>query len=495
MSLIQICDLTFYYDGSSESVFENVSLQFDTNWKLGLIGRNGRGKTTLLQLLMGNYEYRGKIKASVGFDYFPFQVPDKSQDVIAVIERIYPDYELWKICRELSLLDVDAEVLYRPYDTLSNGEQAKIMLAVLFSREERFLLIDEPTNHLDRPARKLVKEYLNRKKGFILVSHDRDFLDGCIDYVMALNKQNIEITRGNFSTWQEDKKRRDACEYAENEKLKKDIKRLTQSAAKACAWADSSERDKIGGGAKKREEVDAMRDYLGEKSRRMQRRRKNLERRLEKEMEEKSSLLKNIEKAEVLKIIPLVHYKDCLVEAEHASLYYGGREVCTDISFQVRRGDRVVLEGRNGSGKSSILKKILGDEIELQGRIACAPGLKISYVSQSTDGLEGNLKDYAEVQGLDESLFKALLRKLDFEREQFGKDIRDFSSGQKKKVLLAGSLCEQAHLYIWDEPLNYIDVFSRIQIEELLREFRPSMLFVEHDKAFVDNIATKCVNL
>ena len=101
----------------------------------------------------------------------------------------------------------------------------------------------------------------------------------------------------------------------------------------------------------------------------------------------------------------------------------------------------------------------------------------------------------AQEYGLEESLFKAVLRKLDLEREQFEKDVSLYSAGQKKKVLLAKSLCEQAHLYVWDEPLNYIDVLSRVQIEELLLKFRPTILFVEHDTAFRENVATKIIEM
>ena len=122
-------------------------------------------------------------------------------------------------------------------------------------------------------------------------------------------------------------------------------------------------------------------------------------------------------------------------------------------------------------------------------------GLNFPTVSQNTDTLQGNLSVFAKNNGIDESLLKAILRKLDFSREQFDKDISDFSSGQKKKVLIAKSLCEKAHLYIWDEPLNFIDIFSRIQIENVILEYKPTLIFVEHDISFREKIATKVVNM
>ena len=122
--------------------------------------------------------------------------------------------------------------------------------------------------------------------------------------------------------------------------------------------------------------------------------------------------------------------------------------------------------------------------------LALGAGLIVSYVPQDASFLHGGARDYARNAGVDETMFLTLLRKLGFERVQFEKDMADYSAGQKKKVLLARSLCESAHLYLWDEPLNYIDVLSRMQIEQLLLDYRPTMLFEEHDAAFVRRAAT-----
>ncbi|WP_157452793.1 ATP-binding cassette domain-containing protein, partial [Brevibacillus sp. SKDU10] len=205
MSLINVTNLTFAYDGSFDNIFENASFQIDTDWKLGFTGRNGKGKTTFLNLLLGKYEYSGNISAAVSFEYFPFPVENKANNTLDVINDIDPDYVHWKLMRELSLLQVSEDVLYRPFDSLSNGEQTKVLLATLFLKENHFLLIDEPTNHLDMHARKLVSDYLNTKSGFILVSHDRSFLDNCVDHILSINRTNIEIQKGNFSDWWENK--------------------------------------------------------------------------------------------------------------------------------------------------------------------------------------------------------------------------------------------------------------------------------------------------
>ena len=306
MSLICVSDLSFTYEGSYTPVFEDVSFQIDTDWKLGLTGRNGRGKTTFLRLLQGKYEYRGSISAGVEFDYFPFPVEDETADTLEVILGQMPDVEFWQLRRELTLLGVREEVLYRPVGTLSHGERTKVLLAALFVRENRFLLIDEPTNHLDLEGRRLLGEYLTRKKGFILVSHDRVFLDSCVDHMLSINKTDIQVQKGNFSVWYENRQRQDAFEAARQQRLKKEIGRLREAARQSGNWGDQVEATKIG---KKSVNYERGRDYVGEKSRRMQQRRKNLERRQERAIEEKSTLLKNAERAESLRLEPLFYHR------------------------------------------------------------------------------------------------------------------------------------------------------------------------------------------
>jgi len=488
MSAITVTNLTFAYDGSYNNIFDDVSFVIDSEWRLGFTGRNGRGKTTFLNLLMGKHEYSGHISAHVDFEYFPYDVPDKSIDTIQVVMNIGTDFELWELIRELSLLNVDECVLYRPFDTLSNGEQAKVLLTAMFLKPNSFLLIDEPTNHLDIYARAALSKYLQSKAGFVLVSHDRAFLDNCIDHVLSINKTHIDISQGNFSTWQKNKAMQDNCEIAENDRLKKDMRRLSASAKRASAWSDKTENSKIGTHA-------SDRGFIGHKSAKMMKRAKGIEARHNTAIIEKSNLMKNIESAEALKISPLVYPGGKLVTLSNASAYYDNRAVVSNVTLGICNGNRIAVCGRNGSGKSSLISLICGHNIESAGDIWRGSDLVISHVSQNTDFLNGSLADFARQHSIDESLFKAILRKMDFSRTQFEKNMQDFSGGQKKKVLIAKSLCEPAHLYVWDEPLNFIDVLSRIQIEELILQHCPTMVFVEHDRAFTDRIATKRIEL
>lgn len=486
MSMIKVENLTFSYPSSYDLIFEDVSFQINTDWKLGFVGRNGRGKTTFLNLLMGKHEYRGKITSSVLFDYFPYPVKEPDRWTMEVLHEVCPQAKEWQIRKELYALEVGEDVLWRPFETLSNGEQTKVLLAALFLNEGHFLLIDEPTNHLDVHGRQIVSEYLKKKKGFLLVSHDRYFLDGCVDHILSLNRSNIEVQSGTFSSFLENFERQQKMEEAQNESLKKDIRRLKQAARRTQGWSDRIEASKIGA---------ADKGYVGHKSAKMMKRAKSLEARQQKAIEQKSGLLKNQECAEALQLRSLSYRADTLVTFTDVSVRYKEHPVSAPISFSVRRGERIVLEGKNGSGKSSLLKALLGETNVYTGTIKVGCGLIISYVPQDTSHLKGTLSEFAGQNQIEESLFKAILRKLDFERGQFEKEIQNFSGGQKKKVLIAKSLCEQAHVYIWDEPLNFVDLYSRLQIEQLIREFSPTMLLVEHDQAFREAVATKVIRV
>jgi ATPase components of ABC transporters with duplicated ATPase domains len=431
MSQIFISHLSFNYENSYENIFEDVSFTIDTNWKLGFIGRNGRGKTTFLTLLMGLYDYTGVITKTVDFEYFPFEIQNPSLLTSTIVDAIYDDYEIWELQRELSLLSLEPELLNRPFETLSRGEQTKVLLAALFLKPHQFLLIDEPTNHLDLEGRQIVSAYLNKKQGFILVSHDRAFLDNCVDHVLSINKMNIDIQKGNYSTWLFNKQRQDQFEFNQNKKLKQEIGQLKTAAKQTENWSNAVEKSKNG------QRVSGLRPdrgHIGHQSAKMMKRSKSLKKRQHKSIESKEKLLKNIDWADTLQIRPRAYQKDRLISANNLSLCYGDRPILKDLSFEINQGDRIAIIGPNGSGKSSLLKLLLGELIPFSGNLNLGSQLQLSHIPQDTHFLTGDLRHYSRCEEIDESLFKTILRKLGFNREQFEKEMKSFSEGQKKKV-------------------------------------------------------------
>ncbi|MDK2807540.1 MAG: lincosamide and streptogramin transport system ATP-binding/permease protein [Clostridiales bacterium] len=510
MSQINVTNLTFSYEGSFDTIFDKVSLVIDTDWKLGLIGRNGKGKTTFLNLLLGKYDYLGTITAPKRFAYFPYPLTKEEREKSAadIVEDALV-YESWRVICELDKLKMEAKKLYQPFCTLSQGEQTKVMLAMLFSREEDFYLLDEPTNHLDLASREILKSYLKTKKGFILISHDRDLLDACIDHVLALNRTSIEITKGNFSTWWENKEKKDTFMQAENEKHLHEISKLKKAAKQASDWAKKGESRKIGfDPIKENDRSIATRSYIGAKTKKMQSKRKQIEHRIGQEIQQKEGLLQDIEATKMLKMMPLTHHKEVFIRAKKYGFTYLGEtmnhEVLKDFNIELRQGERLLLKGQNGCGKSTFLKSVLShcdksDDVLTKkvesGELTIASGLLVSYVSQDTSFLKGTIYEWLEMEEGEPTLIMTLLHQLGFERKQFEKRMEEFSEGQKKKVLLAKSLMTRAHLYIWDEPFNYVDLFARMQIEQLLLTYQPTMLLVEHDPVFGDSVATKIISM
>ncbi|MBR0350459.1 MAG: ABC-F type ribosomal protection protein [Clostridia bacterium] len=515
MPQISVNNLSFQYNNYGEDIFKDVSFSIDTDWKLALIGRNGRGKTTFLKLLMGEYEYSGTISSPVKFEYFPYEVRNKKAIALEVIRESIAPFALWEkqinefsnspsqineygevlekfiyydgyiinemIEKEVRKMNLDPDLLNRVFETLSYGEQNKLLLIALFLKKNHFLLIDEPTNHLDTNGRIAVSKYLASKKGFIVVSHDRNFIDNTVNHILSINKCSINVQKGNFSTWQLNKTRQDEFEKAKNEKLKKEIERLKNASIQKENWANQTE-------ASKNSSTSYDKGYIGHKAAKMMKRAKCINARKEKFINEKTTLLKDCEVEEDLDMLILSEGNDTILDIHNLQIFYDNMPLFSPLSFKIKNGTRLWLRGTNGCGKSSIIKSILNENINYSGTIIKPQ--KISYISQDTSFLKGTLKEFIIENYIDEALIKSTLYKMGFETNQYEKNIDEWSEGQKKKLLIAKSLCEKAELFIWDEPLNFLDIISRLQIEKLICNIKPTMLFVEHDISFGEKIAT-----
>ena len=493
MSQITIQDLSFTYEGDHVPVFQHLDLQLDTRWKLGLVGRNGRGKTTLLRLLEGSLSGGGVLTRPDRTIYFPRLVAEPERPAREILLEGIPWEEEWMLLRELNRLGLDEDILDRPFSSLSGGEQTRAGLARLFCQEDGYPMLDEPTNHLDEAGRTLTARYLRGlDRGFLLVSHDRAFLDACTDHTLALNRTGSELVQGNFSVWYQEKERRDRRETARNEALRGEIRRLEQASRRTSLWSDRVEQSKYGS---RNSGLRPDRGYLGHKSAKLMQRAKNLETRQQRAIQEKTALLQDVERADSLKLCPLRHHSQRLLEGRDLVVLHDGRPANFPVRFTLEHGQRLCLSGGNGSGKTSLLRLVLGEEPEHIGSLWRASGLTISYVPQRADRLCGFPAALAEEQGLDRTQFFTVLRKLDFSRLMLERDMTEYSAGQQKKLLLAASLCQSAHLYVWDEPLNYVDVLSRRQIEVLVQTADTAMLVVEHDRAFLRNIDAEILAL
>ncbi|MDR2197910.1 MAG: ATP-binding cassette domain-containing protein [Deltaproteobacteria bacterium] len=488
MPHIMLKNLSFAYEGFPP-VFQNVSLNLDTSWRLGLIGRNGRGKTTLLKILTGELHPDGEVISPVKFVYFPFPVENQAVNAYELSESLRPaEHRDHRLEKEASLLKLKPEALFQPFGALSGGEATKVLLSILFIGEDDFPLIDEPTQNLDLAGRKVLGEYLSGKKGFLLVSHDRRLLDDTLDHVLAIEKTGLVLQRGNYASFRENQLRGERFKEAENQKITKEIKRLGEAAQRSGDWASRAESGKYGQGP-----VD--RGFVGHKAAKLNKRAKAAAKRREDALEAKKSLIVDRERPANLSLSPLRHHSRLLAQGTGLSIGYGDRPVLQDVSFTLRQQEILAVTGPNGAGKSLLIKLLLGEARILAGEFYKAENLVISHVPQKLDFPHQSLRKYAEDLGIEDSRLKTVLRHLGFEKSQLEVPLGSLSLGQRKKAALAASLAGEAHLYLWDEPLGHVDIPSRLAIEELLAKSRPTMVVVEHDRTFLEKVATDFLEL
>lgn len=501
MAQISFMNIDFSYEGNQETVFKNFSVSFDSNWRLGLVARNGRGKTTFLKLIVEQLQpNQGSIHQphSIVPVMFPPAVDYFSEETAKdIIEKSMPGLEEWRFMRELSLLDVESELLSRPFFTLSPGEQSKILMAALFANEHAYVLLDEPGNHLDVDGKKTLSRYLSGKRSFLLVSHERALLDTVTDHTLAFLKSGPEIVAGPYHIWAEHRKNMESFERAENKRLSKEISKLTESAHQSERWADKAHRDSTkddGSGVKM-----GLKEKKRAKSAKLERRAKQTIHQKEQAVEQRTKLLHDVEENESLKMLPIEYHSETLISALNLSLKYPTKTLLERTSFNICRGDRVCLTGNNGAGKSTLLKLIARiaapEELQIDGSLYMPKGIKVSVLPQICKLPNMSLMNYLQVQNANITRILMLLRKMGFAREVFSCNASELSAGQKRKLMIAISICEEAHLYLWDEPLNYLDIQTREQIEEVLLEAGPTIIFIEHDEYFCKKIATKYISL
>lgn len=487
MAKIEIKDLTFSYDGND--LITALSISIDSEWKSGLIGKNGQGKTTLFKLLTRQIkEYSGTINTQLNLAMFPFAV-DESDLVFNIIQDLVYDVEYWQIVKEFNQLALAEVIIYQPYQNLSGGQKVKVMLVALFLQQNIYVLLDEPTNHLDSVGKQVVIEYLKKQKGYLVISHDRLFLNECTDHILALSKGEITVYKGNYDSYALAKDKILQNELKTNERLEKQIKDLEKASKEAKRWSNSKEKEKTSG--KNSAGIKPDKGALGAQAARLMQKSKNFENRIERNLEQKKQLLQDVDYIPTLKLeADKVNHQQLLI-VDKLSYQYSDNLVLNQTSFTLSTSDKLVIKGVNGSGKTTLIKLLTNELNNYQGLIKKAKRLNIFKVEQESEYLSGSYTDLIKEYNLDEAKFYALLRKLDFERVLFNQKLDSLSSGQKKKVLIAVSLLVEADIIIWDEVLNYLDLSARVQLENLLVNSNKTMILIDHDQYFLDKVATK----
>ena len=524
MAQIEIKDMTFYYDDFYHPVFEHLNVNLDTDWKMALVGRNGRGKSTLLKLLLGSLKpSSGEIRRSGTVSYFPYLYDasfTKAMDVVkecigglrtlelkllkfeeqfskeyaneAISAAYYEVLNRYleldgyamesRICKELSQMGLSEALLEQDFDTLSGGEQTCMLIIALFLRKDTFVLLDEPTNHLDVGKKEHLKEYLKKKKGYIIASHDTEFLDAVCDHILAINKADISIEQGSYSTWHNNMELKEQFELRTKEKLEHEISQLERQSKQTRAWSNIGNKQKYPFAGHFR--TNGTRAYM--------RQAKAAEQHIQDNLAEKKQLLRNMEEERKLHITQEKPQRDCLLMADHVTFSYEGASthVLEDVTLHIYPGDKIWLRGKNGAGKTTLLKLLAG-RLSAQG-IRRRGGISIAYITQEPTERSGAVKEGIQA---DYCRFKELCMLFDVPPDFERRPLETLSSGELKKVDIAKTLAEHHQILFLDEPLNYMDVQFKAQLEEALSEEELTLVFVEHNTEFGERVANRVIEL
>jgi len=517
VSTVILRNVSFGYTSPHHDVFEHLDLLIDTNWRAGLVGRNGRGKTTLLKLIARDLvPQSGEVTHALRTRYFPFRPPDPEVTVFDVVKTAVAPFTAWERRMEALLGAGDdaslaeyAEVLVRfeahggysidarittalarlelsllaerLFSTLSPGERTRALIASLFVGDGSYALIDEPTNHLDLAGRDLLASFLAEQRGFLLVSHDRAFLDRCIDHVVALRPRDVAVHRTNYTEFRSIEQARLDLEARRSAGLKREIRSLERASHARREGALARERDKA-------PHVD--KGYVGHRAAKQMKRAIAIERRIERHIAERRTLLRDAEKQRTLGLTPATSRARPLIVANNFSASRSGRRIFDPVSFSVSAGDRIAILGPNGSGKSTLIEAIRGADTAGEGVLSIAGGVRIVTALQIPAWREGSLAEHLGEVGLDRVRFFHVMAALGVRGQTLEKPLETLSDGERKKIELARTLVTPADLLVWDEPLNYVDLESREQLEDLVLDAEPSLLFVEHDRYFIERVAT-----
>ncbi|WP_313165657.1 ribosomal protection-like ABC-F family protein [Sedimentibacter sp.] len=509
---IGISSLTKVY--GTNKIFENVTFDVKTKDRIGLIGRNGTGKSTLLKIIAGYEDYQnGQVfmKKNLTVGYLS-QIPnyednntvldvlneafenlheikkemdkiektfdclsgDELQAAIYKYSSLHDSYELSggynineKINRILFGLEISESMQRMEFNKLSGGEKTKIVLGKILLEEPELLLLDEPSNHLDIKSVEWLEGYLSTYSGTIVaVSHDRYFLDRVVNKIVELESDGAQIYFGNYSKYVAEKELRFLQAMKDYENQQNKIKKMEEQIQRYRIWGEMRDSDK------------------------MYKRAKELEKRLEKiDKLDKPFIDKRTAN---FKIISVERTGKEVIKVSGIEKTYD-KKLFSDVSFTLFFNDSMCILGENGTGKTTILKIILNEDEPDSGDVQIGSNVKIGYLSQEVnfENEDVSIVDYfSYYYGISLREARTELAKILFTGEDVFKRINTLSGGEKSRLKLGMLMYENVNTLILDEPTNHLDIESREVLEESLINYAGTLLFVSHDRYFVDKIAT-----
>ena len=480
---------------ANQEVLKKVDLSIKVGDRIGLVGKNGAGKTTLANIILGKLtpdegnitQYRDNIKIG--------HLAQSTAYTTNIFNDIYNQgvNEVNNFLKTSSYLGLDDLQSWNQnrVNNLSGGEKTKLALAKVYATKPDILLLDEPTNHLDAKGRDwLIQELKNYKGAILVISHDRYFLDQTVERIIELEDGKVLEYQGNYSDYRCKKKKRYEEKMHQYSVLKKKEAKIEEKIKQLNNWSNKAHRESrqaaIESGNKK-----GGKEFNRVKAKKMDKQVKSKLKRLEQMKEEGIKKPKEEPKINFNFTDPNKHGKR-LIEARNISKSYNDKILFQNSSFIIQHGERIALIGPNGCGKTTLFKIILNQEITDQGEVWISPSAKIGYLSQELSSLDlekSPLENMDSVQGFYTAKARTLLANLDIDELLLEKPTKELSMGQRTKIKLADLILQKIDILILDEPTNHLDLYSREELEGALTDYQGTILFVSHDRYFLNKIS------
>ena len=494
-----------------KNILNGLTFDVDMGERVGILGSNGAGKTTLFRIMTGEVRAdEGQIVIAPGkrmglisqIPVYPeeYTVEDvlktahhrifelerrmrelteqmssgASDELLAEYDKAAMDFERLggynadiERNRVANGLAIDENMRAQMFSKLSGGEKTRVNLARLILEDTDILLLDEPTNHLDLCATEWLEEYLRKFRGTVLaISHDRYFLDRVVSRTVEIVDGKAEFYSGNYSFYVEEKQRRFEEQLKRYEKEQAKLKQLSEAADRLHLWA-----------------------FMGNDA--LHKRAFSMEKRMERLA--KTERPKQ-ERAMKMKFASREFSGDEVLLIDGVSKAFGDRTLFSDLELIIEGGERIALIGDNGSGKSTLIKMIMGEEIPDKGMLRCGPAVKTAYLPQiiKFDDPRRSLLDtmlYAEK--CTPQTARNRLGSFRFSGEDVFKPVSALSGGEQSRLRLCMLMREEINFLILDEPTNHLDINSREWIEEAVEAYDEALLFVSHDRYFIEKFATR----
>jgi len=519
-----------------KKILEDVSLTIYPGDRISLVGDNGVGKTSLFRILKGRLAPdSGEVLLSRGvrIGYLEQDIAGMVDDtrltcMEVALDPFGPLIELEKRIERLSLelgeverdddrtaglltdlgeaqqrfevlggyefrsktqsiltgLGLPEAYWTRRVSEISAGQRVRLALARLLLEDHDLILFDEPTNHLDVPAREWLEGHLaGSETAYVVASHDRRFLDAVSSKVAHLDRGKLSLYSGDYTAFRQQLEQVEEERWRKYEKSRKLAKKLQRQAQDYQRWSDAGEKKKRGA---------ADKGFVGHKAAKVMKRSLVARRRME-EAVENARTEKPFEK-DAVKIEFGSSKGRSLVRAEEfVAGYTEKRPLTGDLTFELAAGDRLAVLGPNGSGKTALLRTVLGEIPPLHGDVRLASSCKVGYFDQDNNLVPPDVTALEAVleTGSDEALARTVMGRMGIRRKTVNKKVEQLSSGERAKVLLAMLILGDNNLLVLDEPTNYLDIETQDVLLEALKDFPGGILFVSHDRYFVEELATE----